>query len=137
MEPSKEELLAGRQLGEALVRLLVVMRHASQAEEAASWEAVNRTPTPVNAISSSSEALSSGQTKTRDDKASSPLLLSVKDAARRLATTDRTLFNLTHPRGPIPSVRFGRNVRYRLSDLEAFIHGHLTAVTDPPGRRSR
>jgi len=50
-----------------------------------------------------------------------PLLLSARDAAKLLAVSERTLWGLTHPRGPIPVVKIGRAVRYDPCDLEAYI----------------
>ena len=48
------------------------------------------------------------------------LLLTVRQAAQRLAIGERTLWELTR-RGAIPCVRIGRAVRYAPSDLEAYI----------------
>jgi hypothetical protein len=49
------------------------------------------------------------------------LLLRSRDAARMLAVSERTLWGLTAPRGPIPCVRIGGAIRYRVIDLEAFV----------------
>jgi excisionase family DNA binding protein len=49
-----------------------------------------------------------------------PLLLTPPEAARLLAVSPRTLWQLTHD-GGIPVVRFGRAVRYDVRDLLAFI----------------
>jgi hypothetical protein len=49
------------------------------------------------------------------------LLLIARDAAKALSVSERTLWGLTHPRGPIPVVKFGRAVRYDARDLAAFI----------------
>ena len=48
------------------------------------------------------------------------LLLRPRDAARALAVSERTLWELTR-RGVIPCVRLGRAVRYDPGDLRAFI----------------
>lgn len=50
------------------------------------------------------------------------LLLSVREAAKMLAISERTLWSITAPRGPLPCVRIGRSVRYDLRDLRAFIN---------------
>jgi predicted DNA-binding transcriptional regulator AlpA len=51
-----------------------------------------------------------------------PLLVDVREAARLLACSERTLWGLTSPRGPIPSVKIGRrSVRYSVADLQAFV----------------
>ena len=49
------------------------------------------------------------------------LLLTPRDAARTLAVCERTLWERTQPRGPIPVVRIGRAVRYAVSDLQSWI----------------
>ena len=49
------------------------------------------------------------------------LLVDSKEAAKLLSVGSRTLWTMTAPRGPIPSVRLGRAVRYKLSSLEEFI----------------
>jgi hypothetical protein len=49
------------------------------------------------------------------------LLLSARDAAKALAVCEKTLWQHTAPRGPIPAVKLGRRVLYALADLEAFI----------------
>lgn len=49
------------------------------------------------------------------------LLLSVREAAFQLGgISTRHLWQLTAPRGPIPCVRLGKRVFYRLEDLEEF-----------------
>jgi len=50
----------------------------------------------------------------------SKLLLTAKEAARALAISERTLWSLTR-NGDIPSVRFGRAVRYDPRDLDRWI----------------
>lgn len=52
-------------------------------------------------------------------KAPSPL--TPRQAADALSIGERTLWRLTAPRGPLPSVRIGRSVRYAISDLDAWI----------------
>jgi excisionase family DNA binding protein len=52
---------------------------------------------------------------------STPLLLTPREAAQALATSERTLWSLTAPRGPIPVVRFGRSVRYSRDALVTWI----------------
>jgi excisionase family DNA binding protein len=55
------------------------------------------------------------------DLAPSPLLLTPRAAAAALSVSPRTLWALTHPRGPIPVVRCGRAVRYSAEALRAWI----------------
>jgi excisionase family DNA binding protein len=49
------------------------------------------------------------------------LLLSTREAAKLLGISDRSLWNLTAPRGPVPAIRFGGIVRYSPDDLRAWI----------------
>lgn len=49
------------------------------------------------------------------------LLLSRADAAKALSLSQKTLWNRTYPRGPIPCVRIGARVLYAVVDLESFI----------------
>ena len=53
---------------------------------------------------------------------SPPLLLRTRDAAKALSMSERTLWALTEPRGPIPCIHFGRRAkRYDPRDLRAWI----------------
>ena len=53
------------------------------------------------------------------------LTLRPSEAAQALGISLRTLWNYTHPRGPIPVLRIGNprrpTVLYLLSELEAFL----------------
>lgn len=48
------------------------------------------------------------------------ILLSTREAAYALGISQRQLFRLSAPNGPLPTVRVGRRVLYRKEDLEAF-----------------
>ena len=48
------------------------------------------------------------------------ILLRPREAAVRLAISERQLWNFTHPRGPIPVIRIGNCVRYSSEALKAF-----------------
>ena len=54
-------------------------------------------------------------------EARQPGLLSVPEAADYLSIGHRSLWSMTAPRGPIPSVRFGRAVRYSVEALDEVI----------------
>ena len=58
-----------------------------------------------------------------------PLAVSMKQAAALLGISTRKLWTLSNT-GEIPAVRFGRCVRFRPEDLEAFIERHRS---DRPG----
>ena len=66
------------------------------------------------------------------------LLLTPREAARALGISDRTLWALTEPRGPIPCLRIGTRglcgaVRYRPVDLEQWA---VRAILEPkPAQR--
>lgn len=51
------------------------------------------------------------------------LLLSAREASHALGICEKTLWNITAPRGPLEAVRIGRSVRYSVKDLQAFIEG--------------
>ena len=47
-----------------------------------------------------------------------------REAARLLSISERTLWGLTAPRGPIPAVRLGRSVRYDVGALRRWLDSH-------------
>jgi predicted DNA-binding transcriptional regulator AlpA len=57
-----------------------------------------------------------------DDTASVPSdrLLRSSEAARFLAISERTLWDISTPRGTLPTVRMGKTVRYLRDDLLAW-----------------
>jgi excisionase family DNA binding protein len=65
------------------------------------------------------------------------VLLTTKEAAAALAVSDRTLWSLTAPRGPIASVRIGTAVRYRPADLEAWAAAQASVPAGGKGRAAR
>jgi hypothetical protein len=57
------------------------------------------------------------------------LLLTARDAARALAVSEKTLWSLTTPRGPIPALRVGeRSLRYSVSALAKWIDAQPLAT---------
>lgn len=48
-------------------------------------------------------------------------LVRPRDAAQMLAISERKLWEISSPRGPVPCLRIGRVVRYDLADLRAWI----------------
>jgi len=60
-----------------------------------------------------------------DNEPFQSLLLKPREAARALSICERTLWQLTND-GKIPSVRFGRNVRYDPHDLKRWIAAQKT-----------
>ena len=47
-----------------------------------------------------------------------------REAARLMSISERTLWSLTSPRGPIPAVRLGRSVRYDVAALRRWLDSH-------------
>jgi len=58
--------------------------------------------------------------------APAPLLVDAREAARLLAVSARTLWTLTDS-GALPCVRIGRLVRYRPTDLAAWVAAQIAA----------
>ena len=57
-----------------------------------------------------------------DEKAVTQLLLSPRDAATALSISERTLFDLTAPRGTIHAIRVSRQLlRYPVEELRRWI----------------
>ena len=59
--------------------------------------------------------------RTIEPKLPNKLLVDSKEACRLLSLGERSLWSMTAPRGPIPSVRIGRCVRYSVTSLEEFV----------------
>jgi excisionase family DNA binding protein len=59
--------------------------------------------------------------QTTTPNSSPALLLTPRQAAKALSISERTLWAITAPRGPMPAVRIGRAVRYLVSDLQEWI----------------
>ena len=51
-------------------------------------------------------------------------LLTAREAAAFLRLSERTVWEITGPRGDLPAVRIGRSVRYSKTDLTDFIKRH-------------
>lgn len=50
-----------------------------------------------------------------------PRLVRARDAAQMLAISERKLWEITSPRGPIPCVRLDKAVRYDIDDLRVWV----------------
>jgi predicted DNA-binding transcriptional regulator AlpA len=56
------------------------------------------------------------------------LLVTQRVAAEQvLCISERTLWSLTQPRGPIPAIRIGRSVRYQLAELRRWVEQQQSA----------
>lgn len=49
-----------------------------------------------------------------------PILVGTQRAAELLGVSPKTVWNITHPRGPLPVVRIGRRTMYEVAQLAAF-----------------
>lgn len=59
------------------------------------------------------------------------LLLTAREAATSLAISERTLYSISDPRGPLPVVRLGKGlVRYSPTALAAWIDGQASQSRD-------
>ena len=50
-----------------------------------------------------------------------PMLLNIREAAKTLGVSERTVWAISAPRGPLACVKIGARVMYRPADLEAYI----------------
>lgn len=57
-----------------------------------------------------------------------PLALRPREAARMLSISERTLWGLTAPRGPIPCIRLNRGVLYSVDDLRQWLRDQATST---------
>jgi excisionase family DNA binding protein len=54
-------------------------------------------------------------------------LLTADQVADKLGVCRKTVFTLTAPRGTLPAISFGRSVRYRPADVEAWVASRVVA----------
>ena len=100
--PTREQIEASHQLAEALLRFLVTLRLNAPTPIAPP------TPRPVEVLPA------------KEPSPEKPLI-SAREAASLLAISERTLWALSAPRGPIPAIRLGRSVRYSVDALRAWM----------------
>lgn len=55
------------------------------------------------------------------DPAPAPLAVRSREAARLISLSERSLWSLTSPRGPIRAVRAGRSVLYPVDELRRYL----------------
>lgn len=71
-----------------------------------------------------------------DAPALQPLAATTREAAQMLRVSQRTLWGLTAPRGPIPSFRHDGKTRgpvhYRVIDLKTYLAGIVETPTESP-----
>jgi len=109
VELTTEEVAACQELAQAVLRFLAAHEEGRR----------RRMPPTTSVAPQPAWVPLMGSQKDRFEEAK--LLLSTREAAKCLGTSERNLWKLTAPRGPIPAVRFGRVVRYSPDDLRAWI----------------
>lgn len=60
-------------------------------------------------------------------------LLTIKEVAAMLRITRMSLHKYTID-GALPTIKFGKNVRYKLEDVESFIQKHITQHQTQKGK---
>lgn len=66
-----------------------------------------------------------------------PLAVSTRVAAAMLSVSERTLFSLTKPRGPIRPIRTGQRLLYPVVELRRWIDSELQKEVIQPQQRSQ
>jgi hypothetical protein len=113
MKPTQRESLAVQHLARALLEFVIaheegrVARRAERPREEVAVRVEHVHPAPKeDAAPPRREAPERG-------------FMNAKQAAEYLSIGERLLWSMTAPRGPLPSVRLGKAVRYPVGDLEA------------------
>lgn len=118
MRATSRETQAARALADAFVEFMLARDEAAAAREHARPREEVRVhveaPKPARDVPQPA-------TQHVEPKLPDKLLVGSKEAAELLSAGSRTLWTMTAPRGPIPSVRVGRAVRYSVSSLAEFI----------------
>jgi predicted DNA-binding transcriptional regulator AlpA len=109
MHVTPQELMAARNLGEAIVQLIVAVEEGSQ----------------LRMRSTSKSHATGASAVEKKDKS----LLTARETAKLLSTSEKTLWNMTSPRGPVPAIRFGKSVRYIINDVIQALSHHSQSST--------
>ena len=109
VELTTEEVAACQQLAQAVLRFL------------AAYEEGRRKRSPPSMSVEPRPAWAPLMGSQKDGFEEAKLLLSIRETAKCIGVSEKTLWTLTAPRGPIPAVRIGRAVRYSPDDLRAWI----------------
>lgn len=118
MRDTSRETRAARALADAFVEFMLARDEAAAARE----QARPREEVRVH-VDAPKPAQDAPQRPVQhvEPKLPDRLLVDAKEAAELLSVGSRTLWTMTAPRGPLPSVRLGRAVRYSVSSLAEFI----------------
>jgi predicted DNA-binding transcriptional regulator AlpA len=61
------------------------------------------------------------------------ILLTAPEAAKALSISERTLWSVTAPRGPLACVRIGKCIRYDVADLRDYIASSKSELAETAG----
>lgn len=109
VELTSGEVAACQELAQAVVHLLAAFEEGRR----------KRMPPSTSVETRPAGGPLMGSQKDKPEEAK--LLLSIRETAKCLGISTKTLWSLTVPHGPIPAVRIGRAVRYLPDDLQAWI----------------
>ncbi len=114
MNPTDSERAAARRLADA------TLEYAIAREDGRAWRQGERRR-PLD--DGRGRAPPARQWLAPDGSGPVQLLLTAKEAAAALGISERLLWSLSAPRGPLPVVRLGGAVRYPVAELERAIRG--------------
>jgi len=115
MKPTEDEIIAAQRLADALLAFMTAVEVGRAKRDA------SRTPARSEGSDMALTAQAPGMTKRGQSNARDRLLLTSREAAEALSISNRTLWEKTAPRGPIPVVRIGTSVRYAMEDIAATV----------------
>ena len=116
MKPTPRESAAALRLAESLIEFIVAVdegiasRRASRSRDEIRVK-VDQSPLPIPPE----------PVRVIAPQKPEQVLLTARDAAKRLNISDRMLWSMSAPNGPIPTVRMGRRVLYSVRDLDMVI----------------
>ena len=111
-QPTSEEITAARALGDAILQFVIACKNGEQAER----EIEYRKERAEREIEERKIARTEAEPKPSQDQR----LLSARKVAEILSVSERTVWAISAPRGPLRAVRIGRIVRYRIEDILDF-----------------
>lgn len=118
MQRTSREAQAARALADALLEFLIEREEAAAAR--ARPRVTDQRPVQQRAVAPAPTEPAM-PARTIEPKPPNTLLVDSKEACRLLSLGERNLWSMTAPRGPIPSVRIGRCVRFSVASLEEFV----------------
>jgi len=134
MKPTARETAAAQRLAEAMLEFL------SARDEAAD---IRRRESQERSAPEAAPRLTGWNMLNEEEQARARGLLTMREAARTLGISERYLWEISSPRGPVPCVRIRHAVRYDPADLKQAVERFKTPRTmegthedpDEAGRR--